>query len=219
MTAPIGGQQIFGQASAFSGPGGELGKEEFLELLVAQLSNQDPLNPLQGNEMAVQLAQFSQVEQLIAINDQLSGQAFDSAALGFGLDTSIGASLIGKQVLAAGNLVGVAEGGAASVTFDVGAGGGDATVVLFDEFGTEVGTYELGRVGPGRQTLQWDADGVPEGVYGYDVSVRLGDVDVGVETYTGGVVRGVHFENGRVVLQAGGVNIPLEQLAEIVAVE
>jgi flagellar basal-body rod modification protein FlgD len=52
-------------------PGGAMGKDEFVKLLVAQMSNQDPLNPMDGKELAVQLAQFSNVEQLININEKL----------------------------------------------------------------------------------------------------------------------------------------------------
>lgn len=53
-------------------PGGEMGKEAFLKLLVAQLKNQDPLNPQDGAQMATQLAQFSNVEQLVTANDTLA---------------------------------------------------------------------------------------------------------------------------------------------------
>ena len=51
---------------------GDMGKNEFLKLLVAQLRNQDPLAPSDGKEMAAQLAQFSSVEQLVSVNDTLS---------------------------------------------------------------------------------------------------------------------------------------------------
>jgi flagellar basal-body rod modification protein FlgD len=49
-----------------------MGKDEFLKLLVAQMKNQDPLNPMDGQQMAAQLAQFSSVEQLISANDTLA---------------------------------------------------------------------------------------------------------------------------------------------------
>ena len=49
-----------------------LGKDEFLKLLVAQMKNQDPMNPMDGQQMAAQLAQFSSVEQLINANDTLA---------------------------------------------------------------------------------------------------------------------------------------------------
>ncbi len=53
-------------------PKGDMGKTEFLQLLVAQLKNQDPLDPSDGKEMAAQLAQFSSVEQLVSVNDTLN---------------------------------------------------------------------------------------------------------------------------------------------------
>ncbi|HZF68981.1 MAG TPA: flagellar hook capping FlgD N-terminal domain-containing protein [Gemmatirosa sp.] len=53
-------------------PGGEMGKDAFLKLLVAQMKHQDPLNPMDGQQMAAQLAQFSSVEQLIDANSRLA---------------------------------------------------------------------------------------------------------------------------------------------------
>jgi len=50
----------------------ELGKSEFLKLLVAQLQNQDPMNPIDNNEFVTQLASFSSLEQLIAINQAVT---------------------------------------------------------------------------------------------------------------------------------------------------
>jgi len=51
--------------------GGAMGRDEFVKLLVAQMSNQDPLNPMDGKELATQLAQFSSVEQLLNVNSKL----------------------------------------------------------------------------------------------------------------------------------------------------
>lgn len=62
--------------------GGSMGKDEFVKLLVAQMSNQDPLNPMDGKDLAVQLAQFSNVEQLLNINAKMDEilKHFNSAA-------------------------------------------------------------------------------------------------------------------------------------------
>ena len=51
--------------------GGAMGKDEFVKLLVTQMKNQDPMNPLDGKDLAAQLAQFSSVEQLMNINTKL----------------------------------------------------------------------------------------------------------------------------------------------------
>ncbi len=55
--------------------GGAMGKNEFVKLLVTQMKNQDPLNPMDGKDLAAQLAQFSSVEQLINANTTLSNIA------------------------------------------------------------------------------------------------------------------------------------------------
>jgi flagellar basal-body rod modification protein FlgD len=61
-----------GQAEAGVQAGGQIvGKDDFLKLLVAQIRNQNPLNPADGVEFLSQLAQFSQLEQLINIRTQL----------------------------------------------------------------------------------------------------------------------------------------------------
>ena len=52
-------------------PGGALGKDEFLKLLVTQLSYQDPLNPMDSTQSIAQLAQFSALEQMQNVNDQV----------------------------------------------------------------------------------------------------------------------------------------------------
>lgn len=50
-----------------------MGKDQFVKLLVTEMQNQDPLNPMDGKELAVQLAQFSSVEQLMNVNTKLDG--------------------------------------------------------------------------------------------------------------------------------------------------
>lgn len=82
-----GGQE---QATRTRGPQ-ELGKQEFLMLLVAQLRNQDPLNPMQDREFIAQLAQLNALEQMQQLNETLSAMA-ELTTLGQV------ASLIGKQV-------------------------------------------------------------------------------------------------------------------------
>ncbi len=74
-----------------------LGKEEFLQLLVAQLKNQDPLNPSRPEEMAAQLAQFTSVEQLININEQMSSQSAANEAMAAALNNTAAVSVIRKS--------------------------------------------------------------------------------------------------------------------------
>ena len=71
----------------------QMGKEEFLTLLVNQLQHQDPLNPMDNQEFAVQLAQFSQLEQMIDINKKLGSDKTSSTEL-----ASL-ASFLGRNVV------------------------------------------------------------------------------------------------------------------------
>jgi flagellar basal-body rod modification protein FlgD len=59
-------------SSAVSKAADEIGKSQFLELLVAQLQNQDPLDPVDNQQFVAQLATFSSLEQLISINQGVS---------------------------------------------------------------------------------------------------------------------------------------------------
>src|SRR5690625_601492 len=80
-----------------------LGQQEFLHLLVAQMQNQDPLNPMDGTEFASQLAQFNSVEQLIHLNQGLGMLQASQDAMSSSLSNSMAASLAGKQVKALSN--------------------------------------------------------------------------------------------------------------------
>ena len=93
LTGINSSQATYGASTAPSGTTAPekdiVGKDDFLRLLVAQIRNQDPLNPADGTQFLTQLAQFSQLEQLISINTQLetltgSGAAEPAPANGSG---------------------------------------------------------------------------------------------------------------------------------------
>lgn len=67
----------------------ELGKDQFLKILITQLQNQDPMQPMEDKEFIAQMAQFSSVEQLVNISSKLE-------ALGKSLGTV--SSMIGKEI-------------------------------------------------------------------------------------------------------------------------
>lgn len=96
--------------------GGQLGKQEFLQLLVTQLRHQDPLNPSDPQDFAAQLAQFSTLEQLINIGDQLKQSTATDQALAQMFNASSALSLIGRNIIAEGDGVTVPDDGDVSVT-------------------------------------------------------------------------------------------------------
>ncbi len=190
-------------------------RDRFLTLLVAQLRNQDPMSPLQPHEFAAQLAQFASVEQLTQLNAGVANQSADLQLVAMLGRTSLSASLLGRRVLAEGNQVQIPATGHASVTIDVPAAGGGATLKLFDAAGKEVATRSLGSQKGGRQTLELPAD-LPAGTYTYRVTIDgPGGSALPATTYISGTVDGVLFKNGEIVLKIGGLEISMDNLAEI----
>lgn len=189
-------------------------KDQFMQLLVAQLKNQDPLSPLQPHEMAAQLAQFQSLEELTKVNDGLAKELQSNAMTTLAMQTNLGASLIGKQVVTAGDLVEAKAGEPTKLLIDAPPGGGAAVVTFTDASGTVVGTKDLGTIRGGRQTLS--VDGLQAGAYHYSVQVTgANGVAVAASTFTSGIVDGIHFENGALMLRMGQLKVPMDQIAEI----
>lgn len=200
-------------------PGGALGKDEFLELFIAQLKNQNPLNPMDGQEFAAQLAQFSSVEQLTNINQQLADQAALNQLIATGISTGNAIGAIGHTVTATGNqlLIG-APGGATTMTADIAGRGATATLRIIDDSGDTVGSRTLGGVAAGRQSFDIGdaADGLPPGAYHFaiDVADESGNA-IAVQTYTVARIDGIASSANGPILRAGPLEIPLISVVEI----
>jgi len=216
ITQAIGGPA---QTAAPQAPGGKLGKDEFLTLLVAQLRNQDPANPSRPEEFASQLAQFSSLEQLMQVNASMAAQAQTSAAMALALSNSAAVGVLGKTVLAAGDGVDVPADGGGRVTVGVGGSGGRATLTIYDEGGREVGSRDVGSVGPGRQDIELGsaAEGLAPGRYRYKVTVSddAGNA-VRVQTFTRAFIDGLRYGPNGPTLTSGGFEIPLADVVEII---
>src|SRR5437870_1948883 len=112
-------------ASTQTLPNQTVTKDDFLKLLIAQLQNQDPLQPMDNQQFAVQLATFNSLEQLIDINKTLGTlQSTQSQANQFNAT-----SLIGKEIDSTGNNISLPAGGSSSVNYQL---GGNATKVVIN---------------------------------------------------------------------------------------
>ena len=144
----------------------ELGQEDFLKLLVAQLKNQDPSNPADNGEFLGQIAQFSMVSGI----DDL-GDSFDSIAGSlFANQAMQAATLVGKEVLVETNEAMLIAGGAVEGTLELDEDAIGVKLQIRDAAGSLVNTMQLGNLGAGIQRFNWDgldADGnqLASGVY------------------------------------------------------
>jgi flagellar basal-body rod modification protein FlgD len=195
----------------------DLGKAEFMTLLLTQLQHQDPMNPLEAHEFAAQLADFTSVDELGQINQALAYQ-LESLQLSAALsETSFSAALVGKTVIAEGDQINVTDRESVEITVDIGDGGGNAVLRLFDADGNQVVSRDLGHMAGGRQTLEVPDD-LGDGLYRYELEVTDGTGGaVSVKNYVTGSVGRILFENGQILLSVGGVQVGLGSLIEITA--
>ncbi|MEX1055960.1 MAG: flagellar hook capping FlgD N-terminal domain-containing protein, partial [Rhodothermales bacterium] len=118
--------------------GSALGKNEFLRLLVAQISNQDPLNPMQGHEFAAQLAQFSSVEQLMNIGDVLTKNGELNGLLAQSVNSGVASGLIGKSIETKGNQINWSGEGVSELNFKLADSAQSVTVTIRDKVGNVI---------------------------------------------------------------------------------
>ncbi len=88
-----------GAASAAGGPADELGRDAFLQLLIHQLKNQDPLEPTTNDQFIAQLAQFSSLEEMEKVNENLLGLALLQQSNALISQLTDSSALIGQNVV------------------------------------------------------------------------------------------------------------------------
>ncbi len=123
----------------------------FLSLLVAQLKNQDPTNPMDSSQMTSQLAQINTVSGISQLNTTLSSLATQMSAG----QQSQAALLIGSTVLAPGSSVSVASGKAGAFGVQLANSVSDLQVVVKNSAGQIVNTIDLGKQSAGTIPVGW----------------------------------------------------------------
>lgn len=153
----------------------ELG-DRFLTLLVTQMQNQDPLNPMENAELTSQLAQINTVKGIESLNSTMQ-KLLTSYSDALSMQSS---ALIGKNVLAAGNKLSLGASGAAGGVNLVGAAD-QVTISITNSSGVKVAEQRLGEHPAGVLSFAWDGkngDGVPlpQGDYRFSVeATRAGN--------------------------------------------
>lgn len=193
-----------------------LGKDTFLTLLVAQLKNQDPLNPMEGTEFTAQLAQFSSLEQLQNVNDNLSDmQVTQSEELIFQA-----MNFMGKEIDVQGSDLVLTEETPSRGGFYIDAAA-ECVVTVYDAQGTAVKNIAMGSLEQGTHSFEWDGTGdsgavLEPGAYSFAVTAVDGTGQaLTAETYMSGRVDRVSFEGGTPMLYVGDVPVALSSVQDV----
>ncbi len=163
----------------------DLGQEDFINLMITQLRNQDPFEPLQSGEFIGQLAQFGTVSGISELQNSVS----DLASSLISNQTLQATNLIGKSALVPSDSLNLVEGETAKGAIATSAPTNNVTVSVFDAAGNLVNSIPLGVVNEGLKEFTWDGSDAsgnqaPTGEYYFSVVGAQGEDSIALETYS-----------------------------------
>lgn len=186
----------------------ELGQEDFLQLIVAQIQNQDPFEPVENGAFIGQLAQFGTVDGVNNLND-----SFAEFSQGFNSNQALNAAgLIGKSIQVEGNQISVSEGEPVTAYVDSNNQAGTAEIQITNAAGIVVDTKQVILANSGLNSFTWNGldqqgEQAPEGTYYLSAKVLVGDNEVTLPTSVDTKVQSVNLANSSAIelgLQTGG---------------
>lgn len=197
----------------------QLDKDAFLKLLLTQMKNQDPTNPLKSHEMAAQLAQFTQLEKLTNIDDSIGGLRKDQQPI----QSYESLNLIGKAVSGdSSKIIHATQGESHNVRFNLPQDAQKAKVEIKDAAGAVVRTMELTALKKGKNDFNWNGqldDGTKANPGDYSVLISaIGNNGhkLAAETRFDGVIDGVQFTSQGPMLTIGKQQLRLSDVSKIV---
>ena len=219
ISDPISATSATASAASVAAKGSASDTEHrFLSLLVAQLKNQDPLNPMDNAEITTQLAQISTVNGIEQLN-----RSMKSLSTGFeGLQSVQATTLAGRQVMLDGSTLNL-DNGQATGGFELDQPADRLAVTIVDAAGALVRSVDLGAQPAGVQTFSWDGKtdngaSAAAGSYIFKLKAVAQDREINAHTLSVGTVRGVTpAANGvGTVLGVGGIgNVALADVKKI----
>ncbi|WP_425049019.1 flagellar hook assembly protein FlgD [Pseudomonas nicosulfuronedens] len=186
-----------------------LGKDSFLQLLVTQLNNQNPLDPQDNTEFVSQLAQFSSLESMQNLDTTL-GTFYSSFQSSQALQAS---SLVGRSVIVNSSKVQVDDPSAGvNGTLVMPSGGDGVTLKIYDDSGDLVRTVDMGSQKAGNIDFKWDGKDdsgelVGAGTYTVKATASLDGTSTALTTYLPATVNSVTLgqNGGEMSLNLAGI--------------
>ena len=127
-------------------------QDRFMKLLVAQLNNQDPMNPMDNAQMTSQIAQINTVTGIQQVNDTLKSMAEQFTSL----QVIQGASMVGHDVLVPGTTL-TRSNGVAKGAVELAGSADSVKIEILSPGGQVIDTLNLGSLDAGRHSFEWNA--------------------------------------------------------------
>lgn len=175
-------------------------QDRFLKLLVAQLNNQDPMNPMDNAQMTSQMAQINTVSGIQQVNETLKSMATQFTSM----QVLQGSSMVGHDVLLTSNTL-TRDAGIAKGAIDLAGNADTVNVEILSPGGQVLDTLKLGALTTGRHPFEWDSasyKGVGEP--SYRVTATLGDKTIEATPLSLDKVVSVGSDNGALTVQLKG---------------
>jgi len=199
----------------------ELGKDEFLKLLVTKLQYQDPLSPMEDEDFIAQLAQYSSLEQLSNISEALDESNQLTYLQMQSLNNTMASDLIGKEVTAVYSGVYIEDNQPANISFTLDEAVSEIDFTISDFNGNVVATFSSENLTSGVNTVKWDGrdslgNMVEDGYYyveatATDSSGETFEPDLSIT----GVVDSIVYRDGSAYVRIHDMDIPLGDIMEI----
>ncbi len=198
-----------------------LGKDDFLKLLVTQLQFQDPTSPMKDQDFIAQLAQFSSLEQLQNMGNQLENSTQWDYLLSQTINNTMAASIIGKNIKATTNEVYLSQSGSAEIGFELAGFADGVKIEISDRSGNLIRSIEKSNLLEGDGQVEWDGKDilgkrVAPGTYTLSIKAYNSDNSpVAANILLEGKVTGVKYVEGNAYLMVEGLDVPLSDVVQI----
>jgi len=185
-------------ASLVSGSGANT-EDRFLKLLVAQLQNQDPLNPMDNAQVTSQMAQIQTVSGIDKLNTTVQGLNAQFTQL----QALSGAGLVGHDVLINGNRMVADANGVGHAGFELDSQADHVKLEVLDASGRVIDSADMGAMASGRHSFDWSpSPGVnAAAAASFRITATLGTTAVNATTFTRDRVDAVSADSSGLVLE------------------
>lgn len=208
--------------SSTGNPSTAVSKNDFLKLLIAQMKNQDPLNPMDGTQYVSELAQFSSLEEMQNMNDNLNTSINANYTLTQSINNTLAANLIGKEVKVTSSNVTYSGQNSTTIGYNLPNNAADVTLTITNSSGAVVRTIKGLSRSSGDNQLSWnftDNNGskLPKDTYTYSVDATdANGTSMTASLYKLGTIQAVNYTNSGTTFTIDGSTYNLSDVLGII---